>query len=129
MVPVDDSTCACPCALRQYFIHFKLAPSINKHAPYLKLISATLTGNRRRQNTNKTPEMLILYIYIFVMFYFKGIQAVRIAFFFISSICAMCTFSSSTSNFTHAQTLSRMSSLSGRMNIARESYFDSKISS
>ena len=30
----------------------------------------------------------------------------------------LSTFSSSTNNFTHAQTLSRMSSLSGRMNIA-----------
>ena len=29
----------------------------------------------------------------------------------------LCTFSSSTNNFEHAQTLSRMSSLSGRMNI------------
>jgi hypothetical protein len=40
-------------------IHFKLAPSINKHAPYLKLISATLTGNRRRQKTKKIPEIYI----------------------------------------------------------------------
>jgi hypothetical protein len=39
--------------------------------------------------------------------------------FFHDSICAMRTFSSSTNNFAHAQTLSRMSSLSGRMNIAR----------
>ena len=39
--------------------------------------------------------------------------------FFHDSICAMCTFSSSTNNFSHAQALSRMSSLSGRMNIAR----------
>ena len=31
----------------------------------------------------------------------------------------LSTFSSSTNNFTHAQTLSRMSSLSGRMNIAQ----------
>jgi hypothetical protein len=31
----------------------------------------------------------------------------------------MCTFFSSTNNFTHAQTLSRMNSLSGQMNIAR----------
>ena len=31
----------------------------------------------------------------------------------------MCTFSSSTNKFIHAQTLFRMSSLSGRMNIAR----------
>jgi hypothetical protein len=31
----------------------------------------------------------------------------------------MCTFPSSTNNFAHLQTLSRMSSLSGRMNIAR----------
>ena len=31
----------------------------------------------------------------------------------------MCTFSSSTNNFAHAQTLFRMSSRSGRMNIAR----------
>ena len=38
--------------------------------------------------------------------------------FFHDSSCAMCTFPSSTNNFTHAQTLSRMSSLSGRMNIA-----------
>jgi hypothetical protein len=38
---------------------------------------------------------------------------------FHDSICAMCTFSSSTNNFAHAQTLSRMSSLSGRMIIAR----------
>jgi len=34
-------------------------------------------------------------------------------------IFAHPTFSSSTNNFAHAQTLSRMSSLSGRMNIAR----------
>ena len=38
--------------------------------------------------------------------------------FFHDLICAMCTFSSSTNNFTHAQMLFRMSSLSGRMNIA-----------
>jgi hypothetical protein len=38
--------------------------------------------------------------------------------FFHNSICAMCTFSSSINNFAHAQTHSRMSSLSGRMNIA-----------
>jgi hypothetical protein len=31
----------------------------------------------------------------------------------------LSTFSSSTNNFAHAQTLSRMSSLSGRMNIVR----------
>ena len=31
----------------------------------------------------------------------------------------LSTFSSSTNNFAHAQMLSRMSSLSGRMNIAR----------
>ena len=35
------------------------------------------------------------------------------------STCAMCTFPSSTNNFAHAQTLSRKSSLSGHMNIAR----------
>jgi hypothetical protein len=39
--------------------------------------------------------------------------------FFPDSTCAMCTFPSSTNNFAHAQTLSRMSSLSGRMNIAQ----------
>ena len=39
--------------------------------------------------------------------------------FFHDSICAHPTFSSSTNNFAHAQTLSRMSSLSGRMNIVR----------
>ena len=39
--------------------------------------------------------------------------------FFHDSICAHRTFSSSTNNFTHAQTLSRMSSLSDHMNIAR----------
>jgi hypothetical protein len=39
--------------------------------------------------------------------------------FFHNSTCAMCTFISSTNNFAHAQTLSRMNSLSGRMNIAR----------
>ena len=39
--------------------------------------------------------------------------------FFHDSICAHLTFSSSTNNFAHAQTLSRMSSLSGRMNIVR----------
>jgi hypothetical protein len=39
--------------------------------------------------------------------------------FFHDSIFAHPTFSSSTNNFTHAQTLSRMSSLSGHMNIAR----------
>ena len=39
--------------------------------------------------------------------------------FFHDSTCTMCTFPSSTNNFAHAQTLSRMSSLSGRMNIAR----------
>ena len=39
--------------------------------------------------------------------------------FFHDSTCAMCTFPSSTNNFAHAQALSRMSSLSGRMNIAR----------
>ena len=39
--------------------------------------------------------------------------------FFHDSICAMCRVSSSTNNFAHAQTLSRMSSLSGCMNIAR----------
>ena len=39
--------------------------------------------------------------------------------FFHDSVCAMCTFSSSTNKFIHAQTLFRMSSLSGRMNIAR----------
>ena len=39
--------------------------------------------------------------------------------FFHDSICAMCTFSSSTNNFAHVQTLLRMSSLSGRMNIVR----------
>jgi hypothetical protein len=39
--------------------------------------------------------------------------------FFHDSTCAMCTFPSSTNNFAHAQMLSRMSSLSGRMNIAR----------
>ena len=39
--------------------------------------------------------------------------------FFHDSICTHPTFSSSTNNFAHAQTLSRMSSLSGRMNIAR----------
>ena len=39
--------------------------------------------------------------------------------FFHDSTCRMCTFPSSTNNFAHAQTLSRMSSLSGRMNIAR----------
>ena len=38
--------------------------------------------------------------------------------FFHDLICAMYTFSSSTNNFAHAQALSRMSSLSGRMNIA-----------
>ena len=38
--------------------------------------------------------------------------------FFHDSTCAMCTFPSSTNNFAHVQTLSRMSSLSGRMNIA-----------
>jgi hypothetical protein len=39
-------------------------------------------------------------------------------------IFAHPTFSSSTNNFAHAQTLSRMSSLSGRMNIARVNMFD-----
>jgi hypothetical protein len=39
--------------------------------------------------------------------------------FFHDSIFAHPTFSSSTNNFAHAQTLSRMSSLSGHMNIAR----------
>ena len=39
--------------------------------------------------------------------------------FFHDSTCAMCTFPSPTNNFAHAQTLSRMSSLSSRMNIAR----------
>jgi hypothetical protein len=39
--------------------------------------------------------------------------------FFHDSICAMCTFPSSTNNFAHTQALSRMSSLSGRMQIAR----------
>ena len=39
--------------------------------------------------------------------------------FFHDSICAMCTFSSSTNYFAHVQILSRMSSLSGHMNIAR----------
>jgi hypothetical protein len=38
---------------------------------------------------------------------------------FHDSIFAHPTFSSSTNNFAHAQTLSRMSSLSGHMNIAR----------
>jgi len=37
---------------------------------------------------------------------------------FHDSICAHLTFSPSTNNFAHAQTLSRMSSLSGRMKIA-----------
>ena len=41
--------------------------------------------------------------------------------FFHDSTCAMCTFPSTTNNFAHAQTLSRMSSLSGSMNIARVS--------
>jgi len=39
--------------------------------------------------------------------------------FFHDSICAHLTFSPSTNNFAHAQTLSQMSSLPGRMNIAR----------
>jgi len=39
--------------------------------------------------------------------------------FFHDSIFVHRTFSSSTNNFAHAQTLSRMSSLSGHMNIAR----------
>jgi hypothetical protein len=39
--------------------------------------------------------------------------------FFQDSIFAHPTFSSSTNNFAHAQALSRMSSLSGRMNIRR----------
>jgi hypothetical protein len=39
--------------------------------------------------------------------------------FFHDSIFAHPTFSSSTNNFAHAQTLSRMSSLLGRMNIGR----------
>jgi hypothetical protein len=80
--------------------------------------------------------------------YFKGIQAVRIDFYFILKVANIRCFilivveifhniinslerrkyvafdfchvlSSSTNNFAHAQTFSRMSSLSGRMNIAR----------
>jgi hypothetical protein len=39
--------------------------------------------------------------------------------FFHDLICAIYTFSSSTNNFGHAQALSRMGSLSGRMHIAR----------
>jgi hypothetical protein len=39
--------------------------------------------------------------------------------FFQDSIFVHPTFSSSTNNFAHAQTLSRMSLLSGRMNIGR----------
>ena len=39
--------------------------------------------------------------------------------FFHDSIFARPTFSSSTNNFEHAKTLSRMSSLSGRMNIGQ----------
>jgi hypothetical protein len=39
--------------------------------------------------------------------------------FFHDSIFAHRTFSSPTNNFAHTQTLSRMSSLSGHMNIAR----------
>jgi len=39
--------------------------------------------------------------------------------FFHDSILAHPTFSSSTNNFAHAQTLSRIGSLSGRMNIGR----------
>ena len=38
--------------------------------------------------------------------------------FFHNSIFAHLTFTSSMNNFAHAQTLSRMSSLSGHMNIA-----------
>ena len=39
--------------------------------------------------------------------------------FFHDSICAHPTFSSSTNNFAHAQTLPRLSSLSGHMKIVR----------
>ena len=39
--------------------------------------------------------------------------------FFHDSMFAHPTFSSSTNNFAHVQTISRMSSLSGRMNIGR----------
>ena len=39
--------------------------------------------------------------------------------FFHDSMFAHSTFSSSTNNFAHVQTISRMSSLSGRMNIGR----------
>jgi hypothetical protein len=65
---------------------------------------------------------------IYIFFYTKlaessflcrfRVESVNVLFFY-DSTCAMCTFPSSTNNFAHAQTLSRMSSLSGRMNIAR----------
>ena len=45
------------------------------------------------------------------------IESVNVFVFLRFDLCHV--FSSSTNNFTHAQTLSRMSSLSGRMNIAR----------
>jgi uncharacterized integral membrane protein len=56
------------------------------------------------------PFLIIVFTSILHLFY-------RIILFFHDSICAHLTFSSSTNNF--AQTLFRMCSLSGRMNIAR----------
>jgi len=57
---------------------------------------------------DKNPPFTVIMNGIFEMFLF-----------FHDSIFAHPTFSSSTNNFAHAQMLSRMSSVSGRMNIGR----------
>jgi hypothetical protein len=60
-------------------------------------------------------EVSMLHVNVLELIEFKKFMFL----FFHDSIFAHPTFSSSTNNFAHAQTLSRMSSLSGHMNIAR----------
>ena len=67
-----------------------------------------------------------IFFFFFFFFYAKLAESSFLWHFHVESVNVfvlprfnLCTFSSPTSNFAHAQTLSRMSSQSGRMNIAR----------
>ena len=67
-----------------------------------------------------------IFFFFFFFFYAKLAESSFLWHFHVESVNVfvlprfnLCTFSSPTNNFAHAQILSRMSSLSGRTNIAR----------